>query len=218
MSGITMSEGSIEILRMIDDGTTEVASLDAISDHEITFLVATPSMIYVLPTTSVRMRAIAQRSARNMRLANALKQEIEMVAIGDRDTLKSVLASGAQFTREIPIQQREAIPATPEQPITAPRDYVGTEDPDHTVSTAALREEIPPTTTAPRTEAYVPEPTSTAVTDDDYLIRVFAAQLLGVPLKDILSLLSSFFYSEAQKTIFEKKVKRLMQQFIENLS
>ncbi|UCH32778.1 MAG: hypothetical protein JSV05_05245 [Candidatus Bathyarchaeota archaeon] len=213
-----MSEGSIEILRIIDDGSTEATTLDAISDHEITYLVATPSTIYVLPTTSVRMRAIAQRVARNMRLANALKQEIQLVGIGERDTLKSALASGARFSREMLLQRREAIPATPEQPIISPRDYVGTGDPDHVPSTVTLQEEVPTTITAPKVDTYVPEAASTAVTDDDYLIRVFAAKLLGAPQKDIQKLLSSFFYSEAQRTIFESKIRRLTQQFIENLS
>lgn len=213
-----MTESSIEIMRMVDDGTTVAATLDAISDHEITYLVSTPSKIYVLPTTSVRMRAIAQRAARNMRLANALRQEIELVGIGERDTLKSVLASGAQFSREEPIQQRGAIPAAPEQPIASPRDYVGTEDPDHGVETSTLQEKKISISTAPKVDTRVSELASIVVTDDDYLIRVFAAHLLGAPQKDINNLLSSSFYSEAQKTIFENKLKRLMQQFIEILS
>ncbi|MFQ5978410.1 MAG: hypothetical protein ACE5OZ_09805 [Candidatus Heimdallarchaeota archaeon] len=209
-----MSESQYECLMVLDDGTTESTSLNEISDAEKTFLVRTASKIYVLPTPSVRMSAIAQRAARNIRLANALRHDIELVPIGDRETLKSAVESGEPITPEAPAQRPEIIQ---EQPMLSAPSHAPVEVSGHVMREVTAREEVSEERVAPSVQIQPAELRPVAITDEDYLVRVFGAFLLGVPLKSVQALLSSSYHSEAQKTVFENKMRRLMQQFIENL-
>ncbi|MFX0115512.1 MAG: hypothetical protein ACFFB3_13270 [Candidatus Hodarchaeota archaeon] len=203
-----------ECLVLLNDGSTEEASLTSISDHEKAFLIQTSSKIYVLPTASVRMSAIAQRAARNMRLANALRHEIEMVGIGERDSLKSELASGTPVPKRAPPRPVEAVQES--SPISF-HTQIQEEESGRVMRAVAAREEVSEVPKASDAQKRVPELITTTITDEDYLIRIFGAHLLGTPLKNIQNLLSSAYYSEAQKTVFENKMRRLMEQFIQNI-
>ncbi|MHA2231960.1 MAG: hypothetical protein ACXAB4_05690 [Candidatus Hodarchaeales archaeon] len=208
-----MSETQYECLIVLDDGTTESTSLDEISDAEKTFLIRTGSKIYVLPTPSVRMSAIAQRAARNIRLANALRHDIELVPIGERETLQSAVASGTLISPEAPTQRPEITQA---QPVLSAPSRPPVEVSGHVMREVTAREEVSEERVAPSVQIQPAELRPMAITDEDYLVRVFGAFLLGVPQKSVQALLSSSYHSEAQKTVFENKMRRLMQQFIEN--
>ena len=201
---------AFEIFKVLDDGTTVVTSKDAVSDHDQAFLVTTDSIIYVLPTTSVRISAIAQRIARNMRLSNALRQELDLVGLGDREQLLASLEIGP--TVKQPIKAPEVVQ---EQTIIPERDYTEFKTP--------LREPTVVTTQVETVEAsvepvvQVPELKSVVLTDEDFLVRIFAAHMLGAPLRDIRNLLTAGSYSEGQKTLFESKILRFLQNFLDNL-
>ena len=206
-----MSDISIKVVEVLLDGSVEETTLDAVSDIERTFIISEARSIFVLPKPSAMMRAIAQRAARNIRFQNALRQEIEIVEADEREELLAMLKD----------PKRKVEPLRPPVVITEPlkpiEEETSEEQPTGRVMReVAIREEAPTPTPEPQTR--VPKLKSLMqITDEDFLVRIFGAYLLGAPLKEIKTILSSAHYSEAQRSIFDTKINRLLEQFQENI-
>ncbi len=204
-----MSDASIQVVEVLMDGTVEESTLEVILEIERTFIISTGSNIFVLPKPSAMMRAIAQRAARNIRFQNALRQEIEVIEPDEREEIFTMLKD----------PKRKVEPIRPPTVIQEPLKPVEKEAPivesGRVLREVASREETPEPSPEPHTR--VPTLKSVVVTDEDYLIRVFGAFLLGAPMKELRTLLASGKYSEAQKSLFETKINRLKEQFSENI-